>query len=207
MFSNLDDFAPVGVESGVGLALRDESNRYLFFLAGTRHHCPPGELFYAGIGGHQEPGEDWIDCAEREAREEIGSGVSIIPSPDTWYLPRGGAAERVHVSDQPRPLALYEMIHPEGTPRAGDLYRLVIYRARLTNRPRDLPSEEISGVLALTISQVVKGLDRCATLGQLLEEDAAMVLEPDEIDRQTHLYPLGTAVALARVLKIGNIKT
>jgi hypothetical protein len=54
------DFAPDTVESGVGLALQDDEGRYLFFLAGTRHGCPPGELFYAGIGGHREEGEGWL---------------------------------------------------------------------------------------------------------------------------------------------------
>lgn len=205
MIRTIEEFAPEGVESGVGLAIQDELGRYLFFLAGARHHCPPGELFYAGIGGHVEPGENWIECAEREAWEEIGSEVSIIPSPDTWYLPHMGQVARIQIRDRPRPLALYEMIHPEGTPNAGDMYRLVIYRAKLRNSPRDLPPEEVSGVLALTSRQVGVGLDRKPTLGQLLDEGAEIVLEPDEIDRQTRLYPLGTAAALAHILKIGKI--
>jgi 8-oxo-dGTP pyrophosphatase MutT (NUDIX family) len=202
MFSTIDDFAPEDIESGVGLALLDDSDRYIFFLAGTRHHCPPGELFFAGIGGHREPGESWLECAERETREEIGSGVTIIPSPDTWYLPQGGAPTRLQITDQPRPLALYEMIHPQGTPKLGEVYRLVIYEASLKNNPRDLPREEVGGLIALTRSQVIQALDHRLALGQLLQEGAAMVLEPKKIDRRTRLYPLGTAVVLAHLLKI-----
>ncbi len=201
MIRSIDAFAPQGEEAGVGLAIRDQSGRYIFFLAGTRHRCPPGELFYAGIGGHREPGESWVECAQREAREEVGTGVSIVSSPSTWYLPAQGQTTRLLLEDEPLPLALYEMFHPPGTPRAGELYRLVIFRARLQARPRDLPAEEVSGLIALTAEQVIQGLGRKPTLGQLLGEGAAMVLEPDEIDRQTRLYPLGTAVALARVLK------
>lgn len=53
----IDVFAPAGAETGAGLAVVRRGGRSLFFLAGTRHNCPPGELFYAGIGGHREPGE------------------------------------------------------------------------------------------------------------------------------------------------------
>jgi hypothetical protein len=52
--STLSDFVPEDAESGVGLALQDERGGYVFFLAGRRHHCPAGELFYARIGGHWE---------------------------------------------------------------------------------------------------------------------------------------------------------
>lgn len=200
MIRTIEEFAPEGVESGVGLAIQDEVGRYLFFLAGTRHRCPPGELFYAGIGGHREQGESWLACAEREAREEIGTGVKLLSSPATWHMPIQGPARSLALLDEPRPFALYEMIHPEGTPRAGDLYRLVIFRARLLGRPRGLPPEEVSGVIALTVEQVILGPDRKPALSQLLEEGATVVLEPEKIDRQTYLYPLGTSVALAYVL-------
>ena len=78
MINYISDFVPSGTESGVGLALRDEQGRYIFFLAGTRHSCPPDEIFYAGLGGHREAGESWVDCAYREAEEEIGTDVKII---------------------------------------------------------------------------------------------------------------------------------
>ena len=200
MIRTIEEFAPEGVESGVGLAIQDELGRYLFFLAGPRHRCPPGELFYAGIGGHRKPGETWLACAEREAEEEIGTGVTLHSSPTTWHLPIRGSASSVALLDEPRPFALYEMIHPEGTPQAGDLYRLVVFYARLLKRPRELAPDEVSGVIALTAEQVIKGPDRKPTLGLLLEEGASVVLEPEKIDRQTYLYPLGTAVALACVL-------
>lgn len=75
---NINAFVPAGVEAGTGLALRDDHGRYIFFLAGTRHNCPPGELFYAGIGGRREPGEDWITCVQRAAQEEIGTDTAVV---------------------------------------------------------------------------------------------------------------------------------
>lgn len=45
-----------------------------------------GTDWYAGgVGGGQEPGEDVWDCAEREAREELGVPVRLVPS-DRTYL-------------------------------------------------------------------------------------------------------------------------
>jgi 8-oxo-dGTP pyrophosphatase MutT (NUDIX family) len=201
MIRAIADFAPESMEAGVGLALQDDSERYLFFLAGTRHHCLPGELFYAGIGGHREAGEGWVTCAQREAREEIGTGVDLVPASVTWYVPQQGLVQQVQVSDQPRPLALHEMIHPPGTPKAGELYRIVIYKAYLRNKPKDLPPDEVLGVIALTERQVIRGLESKPTLAELLDEGAQMVTGGEQVDLQVRLYPLGTARALALILR------
>jgi ADP-ribose pyrophosphatase YjhB (NUDIX family) len=194
------EFVPRGAEAGVGLALQDDGGRYLFFLAGTRHRCPPGELFYAGIGGHREAGEDWLDCAHREANEEVGTDVEILSAPTTWYVRHDGSVQRLDVVDRPRPFAFYEMIHPAGTPRAGELYRIVIYKAQLCGLPQDLPPDEVLGVIAVSAEQVVRGPERKPTLEELCHEGARIVARGETVNRQVRLYPLGTAVALAHVL-------
>ena len=56
MIQAIADFCPQGAEAGVGLALQDDEGRYLFFLPGSGLHCPPGERFYAGIGGPPRAG-------------------------------------------------------------------------------------------------------------------------------------------------------
>jgi len=200
VIESIEDFAPEDVESGVGLAIQDQAGRYLFFLAGSRHKCPPGELFYAGIGGHREPGESWIACAQREALEEIGTGVELLSSPSTWHFPVQGPATAANIHSLPRPLALYEMIHPAGTPRAGELYRLIVFQAALLGEPNKIPLDEVSGVIALEAWQVILGIHCKPTMEELLEEGAHMVLDPLGIDRHTKLYPLGTAVAMAKLL-------
>jgi 8-oxo-dGTP pyrophosphatase MutT (NUDIX family) len=201
MIRAIVDFTPEGTETGVGLALQDDSGRHLFFLAGTRHCCLHGEQFYAGIGGHREAGEDWLTCAQREAKEEIGTEVDIVPASVTWYVPQQGPVQRVEVSDQPRPFALYEMVHPPGTPRAGELYRIVIYKAHLRDKPKDLPPDEVQCVIALTERQVIRGLEGKPTLAELLDEGAWLVAGEEHVDFQVRLYPLGTARALAHVLR------
>lgn len=197
----IDDLVPVGAEAGVGLALQDHSGRYLFVLAGTRFGCPPGELFYAGIGGHREKAETWPACAHREAKEEIGADIALLSAEKTWHLPRGSPRTCLSLSDCPRPLAVYEMEHPAGTPRAGKLYHLVIYLARLRGEPRGLAPEEVRGVIALTAAQVVQGGRSQSTLAAILEGGAAVIAGGESVSRQVCLYPIGTAQALALVLE------
>jgi 8-oxo-dGTP pyrophosphatase MutT (NUDIX family) len=80
---SISDFCPQDAEAGVGLALQDDKGHYLFFIAGTRHRCAPGERFYAGIGGHREAGKSWLACAHREALEEVGTDIDILSAPET----------------------------------------------------------------------------------------------------------------------------
>ena len=200
MIRSITDFCPEGAEAGVGLALQNEEGCYLFIIAGPRHYCPTGELFYAGIGGHLEPGEDWLACAHREALEEVGTDVEILSAHTTWYIPQSGSARQLEVADRPRPLAFYEMIHPPGTPRAGKLYRIVVYRARLRGLPSSLQEDEVLAVIALTREQVIRGRERKPTLVELLDEGARIVSSVRPIDGRIHLYPLGTALALANLL-------
>jgi ADP-ribose pyrophosphatase YjhB (NUDIX family) len=195
------DFCPLGAESGVGLALQDDQGHYVFFLAGPRHYCPPGERFYAGIGGHREAGEGWLACAHRETQEEVGTDVQVLSAPVTWYIPQRGSIQRLEVTDQPRPLAFYEMIHPPGTPREGELYRIVIYKARLDGPPKALARDEVQAVIALTAEQVMRGPERKPTLADVIDEGARIVAGEEAVDRKERLYPLGTARALAYVLR------
>ena len=106
MIGTIADFAPDPVESGVGLAIQDDEDRFLFFLAGTRNRCPSGELFYAGIGGHREASEDWLGCAHREALEEIGTEIDVLPASIMWYIPHRGPVQQVALRDEPPLLAL-----------------------------------------------------------------------------------------------------
>ncbi|MFQ5871839.1 MAG: NUDIX hydrolase [Candidatus Geothermarchaeales archaeon] len=201
MIEAIADFVRGDAEAGVGLALQDEDGRYVFSLAGTRRRCRPGELFYAGIGGHREGGEDWLTCAHREANEEIGTDIEILSAPFTWYVPQHGPIRQLEVTDRPRPLAFYEMIHEPGTPRSGELYRIVIYKARLHGLPRDLPRDEVQGVIALTAEQVIRGPERKPSLAELVDEGGMIVDIGETVDLQIRLYPIGTAMALGHLLR------
>ena len=202
LINTIADFAPNGMESGVGLALQDEQGRYIFFLAGTRHKCPPEEIFYAGIGGHRETGENWLECAYREVEEEIGTEVKIVASAQTWLVKKNEEIRKVTIKDQPTPFALYEMIHPPQTPRAGQNYRIVIYCAHLRGQPTNLAKDEVQGVIALTKEQVIAGLDQKPTLMNLLNNGGQLVAGGESLPVHTRLYPLGTARALAEIFRL-----
>jgi 8-oxo-dGTP pyrophosphatase MutT (NUDIX family) len=139
--------------------------------------------------------------AQREALEEVGTDVEVLSAPETWYIPQGGSARQVEVTDQPRPLALYEMIHPPGTPRAGEVYRIVVYQARLCSLLAKLQEDEVLVIISLAREQVMRGPERKPTLAQLLNEGARIVASAGPIDSQNRLYPLGAACALAHVLR------
>lgn len=196
----IKDILPKDAETGVGLAIQYKG-RYLFFLAGSRHSCSSGEIFYAGIGGHLEEGENFLECAHREAKEEIGVDIEILSSDATYHISENRIC-KLNIKDYPRPLAIYEMVHPKGTPRAGQIYHILIYNARLIDKPTELIRDEVQGLIALTKKQVILSLERKPALHELKEEGALVVLGAESISDDTLLYPIGTAKALAHILSV-----
>lgn len=93
------------------------------------------------------------------------------------------------------------MIHPEGAPRAGETYHIVIYRAALLDPPSDLPIDEVRGVIALGPEQVIEGPQRKPSIAELISEGAEIVSLAKPVDLNTLIYPIGTASALAAILR------
>lgn len=198
---NIADFAPPGIECGTGLALQDETGRHIFCLAGVKYQGPPGELFYAGIGGHLERGEDWLSCIHRETKEEIGIDLEVISSPVTWHVPQNNRVQNVNVIDYPRPFALYEMVYPLGLPKAGQLYFIVIYQALLPAKPLIFSKDEVGALIGLTTKQVISGINRKPSLEELKNEGTSIIEGDTRLDMQTRVYPIGTALALAHIFR------
>jgi 8-oxo-dGTP pyrophosphatase MutT (NUDIX family) len=194
-------YVPNHAEIGVGLALKDEQGDYVFVLAGTRHKFTSNELFYAGIGGHLEQGEDLPSCGKREAMEEIGAEVHIQCSPaNPVYISRDKEIRTITMADECKPLAIYEMIHPSGSSREGEIYYIVIYLAKLISSPGDLKTDEVSGVITMKKEQVKKGIFRRATLQTLMDEGARLIARSPHIQSDVIVYPIGTAEALSYYL-------
>lgn len=192
------EYIPSDAEVGVGLALRLKTGEFVFFLPGARHkkNDAGNERFYAGIGGHLEPNEDVYECGRREAQEEIGLPIEYEGSYRTVYIDAGKNVRFIEVDEAIKPAAIYEMIHPKDSPKAGKLYHIVIFKALIDKEPNVFQEAEVSGVLLLTPEQVRKG-DRRATIGELLAEGARVVGKA--IREDTIVYPIGTAKALTLI--------
>lgn len=192
------DYIPSNAEIGVGLALRLRMDEYIFFLPGARHinsSCL-NELFYAGVGGHLEEGENFLECGRREAYEEIGLSIDYESSHNTVYIDFNKKIRTIEVEENIKPLAIFEMIHPKGSPREGRIYHIVIFKALLEIEPHYFQHDEVSGVIIMNKDQVRKG-NRRATIQQLINEGARII--GPRINNDTILYPIGTAEALTYI--------
>ena len=195
----LSDLIPPGAETGAGLALQHRG-RYLFDLAGPRRYASSsGATFYAGIGGHLEPGETWLACAQREAREELGCDVSIRPAACTAYIARDGAWRLLPVNDEPRPLCIYELWNPPNAPwnqrGQGYIYYIVVYEATLDEAIEPQP-RDVDGILWLTPALVARTARASMTLASLRESGAQLAMR-DPFPEYWTVRPFGTAHALS----------
>ncbi|MNP60351.1 hypothetical protein D3C76_1554250 [compost metagenome] len=88
------------------------------------------------------------------------------------------------------------MIHPDGSPKPGGIYHIVVFKALIDIEPHRLQSEEVSGLILLNKEQMLNG-NRRATIQQLLDEGAKVL--GSNISMETVIYPIGTAEALTLI--------
>lgn len=145
--------------TGVSALLRDETSLW-FELAKPKHWQMRADgatiIGLGAIGGSLEPNEGLLTCLQREAREEIGTSVEVLPAAETAIVYEQGQVVHQMLEEMiwPGPALLtvsanlYRRRHlpdcavlaiatfwarPETAPRCGDLYgllRMPISRAR-----------------------------------------------------------------------------
>jgi len=186
-------------EIGVGLALKDGKN-YIFFLAGKKHQCPPGKIFFAGIGGHLEKGESLIQCAYREAREEAEMEIEIVDSRETFFISGEEEIKKLQVEEKIKPWVLYKMIYPPETKWEGNKYFIFIFQARLKGNFGKLDEREIGGLVSFPPEQVLASLSGEKTWKEYKKGGVQLIAGGFNLKDETLLFPLGTARALGIIL-------
>jgi len=196
---NINSLIPDNSEKGTGLIL-EYRDLYLFQVSGRKHRTEPGERFFAGIGGHCEEGEGFIQAAKREAVEETGKTVELIHSARTYIVQSNGGVDETIELPSPAPRMIYKMLdRRKSLPEKGP-YFIACFNAYFTDdTPFRLDPEEVSALIALPEELLCESLERKIGLEEILSSGGVVVA--GSLKSGTMLFPLGTAVALANLLK------
>lgn len=150
-------------------------------------HIPLG-----GIGGGQQKDESFVDCALREAEEEIGCTVSLLHSPVTYMQDELGYISEERLEELPAPLFYHRKkrksadAYDDGLP-TGDMLHIANFRARAIGQPEP---KDIPGIIYISpksLKPFLKGVaikdlaaaEAVITLRDKITEDAVLVIDPD----------------------------
>lgn len=145
-----------------------------------------------GIGGGQLIDESFIDCALREAEEEIGCTVSLLHSPTTYMQDELGYITEARLEELPAPLFYHrkkrksEEPYCDGMPD-GPILHIANFRARAIGQPepKDVPGIVYlspKSLIALQQGIAIKDLEELEaliTLRDKISDTAQLIIDPD----------------------------
>lgn len=162
----------------------------------------PGVSAFAGVGGHLDPGEGWMQAVVREALEEAHCHISLGDSAVT-YLCRQGAppqpiAYRWHEAQRPLLVwvATFQLRRGPDRQRVPVTMVNAVFRAAAMNPPQ--PDAEIKSLLLLDQDLLLYTYARPRTVGDLLARGAQVIGE--QLDPDVRLAPGGSAYFYAQWL-------
>jgi len=132
---------------------------------------PRPALRVGAVGGGQEPGENVWECALREAHEEVGVSVDLVPAPLTHFYDWEERELRPveHVEDEVAPLIVHrwerpnpDVPHKPGLPTGPYLYG-ADFLARAGNALPLWPGDDVVALLLVPLD-AWSALDGAPTL-------------------------------------------
>ena len=137
----------------------------------------------AGIGGGQEIDESFVDCALREADEEIGCTVNLLHSPVTYMQDELGYISEARLEELPAPLFYQRTKRKSNEP----ILHIANFRARAIGQPEPKDVPGIVYVSPKYLAAFQKGiaikdleeLEAVITLRDKIEGDAQVIVDPD----------------------------
>ncbi|MBC8263741.1 MAG: hypothetical protein H8E47_06425 [Anaerolineales bacterium] len=174
----LSDIMPDGMFVGTSLILR-QGGRLVYGIRPPRTEGSRQIIELTGIGGGvEDEDESLVAGVLREAQEEIGCGVQLLPSPETIVVRSQDDVERVALQGKERPAAVvfrhyrtppHQPWHEDNQGEAC----LVVYLAELDGQP--WPTMELPALIWLKPVHVVETAHRDVPLSKLLSSGAELV--------------------------------
>ncbi|GEM_PF-712740 len=176
---HLSDIVPDDTFVGTSLILR-QGGRFLYGIRPPRAEGSRQIIELTGIGGGiEDEDESLVAGVLREAQEEIGCGVRLLPCPETIIVRSQGDVERATLRGKERPAAVvfrYYYRTPPHQPWHEDNQGeacLVVYLAELDGQP--WPTMELPALIWLKPIHILETAQRDVPLSKLLSSGAELV--------------------------------
>jgi 8-oxo-dGTP pyrophosphatase MutT (NUDIX family) len=165
--TRLDDMVGAGDATAVA-ALVQRSGTWVFVIPRRFMELEGDELPFHSIGGKRKPGETWVEALQREAREEVGSGLEIQSCVQTRDITTSAEFEPLQLIDDPQPYCVYkrtktvdpEVLEPE-------VLWIVGFEATLPGTARIAPRSEIAAIVHLSPEMLRRTARERITYGQI----------------------------------------
>ena len=174
----LSDIVPDGMFLGTSLILRQD-DRFLYGIRPPRAEGSRQIIELTGIGGGiEDEDESLVAGALREAQEEIGCGVRLLPCLETIVVRNQDDVERVALQGSERPAAVVFRYYrtPPHRPWHEDNQGeacLVVYLAELDGQP--WPTMELPALIWLKPVHILETARHDVPLNKLLSSGAELV--------------------------------
>jgi len=151
-------------------------------------------LRVGGVGGGQAPGESVWDCAYREALEELGVPVHLVPADETWLvdIELSGDARRVDTGDGIAPLLVTreERPNPDVAFAGGLPTGPVLWTATFLATAEEAPRPgDVAGLLLLPPDRL-GDLDATPTVEEIAAAGGEVLAdEPPPPETRLWLHP------------------